>query len=131
MLIQINFKSGVPVYLQIIEQIKYLGASSALKPGDPLPSIRELAQELRVNRNTIAKAYTELERQNVVETIRGKGVFLSGNRSPFERSVKKEVLERALDAAIVQAHHFQIDDEQLLSLFKKRLESFQKRRDAS
>ena len=63
MLIELSFKSGVPVYLQVVDQIKYLAASGVLKDGDPLPSIRELAQQLRINRNTIAKAYAELETQ--------------------------------------------------------------------
>jgi len=130
MLIQINFKSGVPVYLQVAEQIKYLAASGMLKEGDPLPSIRELAKQIRVNRNTVAKAYTELERQSVIETVQGKGAFLSANSSPYDKSVKKEILSQAVDAAIVQAHHFGITDPQLLELFQKRLQEFEKRRES-
>ena len=82
---QIDFKSGKPVYLQLVDQIRYAAASGALRPGDPLPSIRPLAEELRVNRNTIAKAYTELESQGVIETIPGKGCFLKENNSPFTK----------------------------------------------
>ena len=61
MLLQINFKSGKPVYLQVVDQVKAAAASGALQPGEALPCIRPLAEELRVNRNTIAKAYSELE----------------------------------------------------------------------
>lgn len=129
MLIELSFKSGVPVYLQVVDQIKYLAASGALRDGDPLPSIRELAQQLRINRNTIAKAYTELEHQGVVETLQGKGVFLTGNHSPFDKSVKKEILTQFIDAAIVQAHHFQISDEKFLKLIQERLQEFEKRRE--
>ena len=76
LLLQINFKSGKPVYLQIVDQIKAASASGALQPGEALPShIRGLAEELRVNRNTIAKAYAELENLGVIETIPGKGCF--------------------------------------------------------
>src|SRR3990170_5767853 len=129
MLIELSFKSGVPVYLQVVDQIKYLATAGALRDGDALPSIRELAQRLRVNRNTIAKAYTELERQRVIETIQGKGAYLSGNHSPFDKSVKKEILAAAIDAAIVQAHHFQVTDEKFLHLVRERLDEFQKRRE--
>src|ERR1035438_4171332 len=73
MLIQLNFKSGKPVYLQVVDQVKAAAASGALRAGEPLPSIRPLAEQLRVNRNTVAKAYTELEGQGVIETIAGRG----------------------------------------------------------
>ena len=76
MLFQIDFKSGKPVYLQLADQVRYAAASGSLRPGDPLPSIRPLAEELRLNRNTIAKAYAELEGQGVIETLPGKGCFL-------------------------------------------------------
>ena len=73
---QLNFKSGKPVYLQLVDQVKAAAASGAVQPGEPLPSIRPLAEELRVNRNTVAKAYAELESQGVIETIAGKGCFV-------------------------------------------------------
>ena len=81
MLLQINFKSGEPVYLQVVDQVKAAAAAGALLAGEPLPSIRPLAEELRLNRNTIAKAYTELESQGVIETLPGKGCFPQGQ--PF------------------------------------------------
>ena len=76
MLIQLNFKSGKPVYLQVVDQVKSAAASGALRTGEPLPSIRPLAEQLRINRNTVAKAYAELEGQGVIETIAGRGCFL-------------------------------------------------------
>ncbi|HEX9045646.1 MAG TPA: GntR family transcriptional regulator, partial [Verrucomicrobiae bacterium] len=91
MIFQIDFKSGKPVYLQLADQVRYAAASGALRPGDSLPSIRPLAEELRVNRNTIAKAYTELESQGVIETLPGKGCFLKANHSPFSREVKHKL----------------------------------------
>lgn len=126
MVFQINYKSGKPVYLQIVEQIKYAAASGTLKPGDPVPGIRPLAEKLRVNRNTVAKAYQELEREGVLETRAGKGCFVSDNHSPLKKSFRHQVLNEAIDAAIVQAHHFQIDNEELLQLIRKRLTQFRK-----
>ncbi len=80
MRIHLNFKSGKPVYLQVVDQVKSAAASGAIRSGEPLPSIRPLAEELRVNRNTVAKAYAELESQGVIETIAGKGCFLRANQ---------------------------------------------------
>ena len=94
MLLQIDFKSGKPAYLQLVDQIRYAAASGAVRPGEPLPSIRPLAEELRLNRNTVAKAYTELESQGVIETIAGKGCFLKENHSPFTKQVRHKLLIR-------------------------------------
>lgn len=124
MVIQINYKSGKPVYLQIVEQIKYAAASGNLKSGEPVPGIRPLAEKLRINRNTVAKAYQELEREGIVDTRAGKGCFISDNHSPLKKSFRQQVLNEAIDAAIVQAHHFQISDEELLEQIKKRLNEF-------
>lgn len=129
MVIRINYKSGKPVYLQIVEQIKYAAASGTLKPGEAVPGIRPLAEKLRVNRNTVAKAYQELEREGVIETHAGKGCFISDNHSPLKKSFRHSVLNEAIDAAIVQAHHFQIDETELIELFRKRLTEFRKAND--
>src|SRR5437867_5334891 len=104
MLIEINFKSGLPVYLQVVAQIKAAAASGALRAGESLPSIRPLAEQLRINRNTVAKAYAELEAEGVIETLAGKGCFLRESRSPLTRHARLERLAREIDAAIVQAH---------------------------
>jgi len=127
MVIELNFKSGLPVYLQVVDQIKAAAASGVLQAGESLPSIRPLAEQLRINRNTVAKAYAELENQGVIETIAGKGCFLSANNSPYKKEVRQKLLAADIDAAIVQAHHLQVNDEGFLSLVKKRLEDFEKR----
>ena len=128
MLVHLNFKSGVPVYLQIVAQVKDSAASGALRPGDPLPSVRALAEELRVNRNTIAKAYAELETQGVLELRQGSGCFLKANgASPLRRAVRSERLATELDSVIVQAHHLQIGDDELRALLEERLTDFRER----
>ena len=125
MLIQLNFKSGKPVYLQVVDQVKAAAASGALRTGEPLPSIRPLAEQLRVNRNTVAKAYTELEGQGVIETIAGRGCFLKENHSPFRKDVRLKMVAEEIDAAVVQAHHLRVEDKEFLDLVKERLEVFE------
>ena len=125
MLWQLNFKSGLPVYLQLVEQVKAAVASGSLRPDEALPSIRALAEELRVNRNTVAKAYAELESQGVVDTAAGKGCFITDKHSPLKKEVRLKMLAAEIDGTIVQAHHLQIDDAQFLELVRKRLEFFE------
>jgi len=125
MLIQIDFKSGKPAYLQLVDQIRYAAASGAVRPGEALPSIRPLAEELRLNRNTVAKAYTELESQGVIETIAGKGCFLKENHSPFTKQVRHKLLIQEIDAAVVASHQLQVDAETFLSLVRERLSFFE------
>jgi GntR family transcriptional regulator len=122
--IQINFKSGKPAYLQVVDQIKSAAASGGLRTGEPLPSIRPLAEQLRLNRNTVAKAYSELESQGVIETLPGKGCFLKENNSPLKKSARVERLCEEIDAAIVQAHHLQVDGAEFIALVRERLAHF-------
>jgi GntR family transcriptional regulator len=125
MMIQLNFKSGKPVYLQVVDQVKAAAASGALRAGEPLPSIRPLAEQLRVNRNTVAKAYTELEGQGVIETIAGRGCFLKENQSPFRKDIRLKMVAEEIDGAIVQAHHLRVEEKDFLDLVKERLAAFE------
>ena len=125
---QLNFKSGKPVYLQLVDQVKSAAASGAVKPGEPLPSIRPLAEELRVNRNTVAKAYAELENQRVIETVAGKGCFVRASSSPFRKEVRLKLVADEMDEAVVQAHHLQITKSEFLRLAEDRFEAFEEKR---
>lgn len=127
MIFQIDFKTGKPVYLQLVDQVRYGAASGALRTGEPLPSIRPLAEELRVNRNTIAKAYAELESQGVIETIPGKGCFLKANDSPFNKQARQKILVKEIDEAVVAAHHLQVDRAAFLALVRERLDYFERK----
>ena len=131
MIFQIDFQAGKPVYLQLADQIRYAAASGRLREGEPLPSLRPLAEELRINRNTIAKAYSELESQGIIETIPGKGFFLKRNNSPFNQQVRQKLLTTEIDEAVVMAHHLQVDREKFLALVKERLDYFELKSDAS
>ena len=126
---ELNFKSGKPVYLQVVDQVKSAVASGAAKAGDPLPSIRPLAEELRVNRNTVAKAYTELERQGVIETETGRGCFISANNSPLRKDARMKLVTEEMDQAVVQAHHLQVGRAEFVRLAEERYDAFEKRRE--
>jgi GntR family transcriptional regulator len=129
MRIQLNFKSGKPVYLQVVDQVRAAAASGAVREGEPLPAIRPLAESLRVNRNTVAKAYAELESQGVIESIAGKGCFVRATNSPFNKEVRRDLLTQDIDQAVVQAHHLQVSKAEFLRIADQRFDLFQHRRD--
>ncbi len=128
MLLQINFRSGKPVYLQLVDQVKAAAASGALRPGEALPSVRPLAEELRVNRNTISRAYSELESQGVIETVPGKGCFLKDNHARLRKDIRRKLLIEEIDQVILMAHHLQVSGSELLKLIEDRLEEFEDKR---
>ena len=128
MVFELNYKSAKPVYLQVVDQVKAAVASGATRAGDALPSIRPLAEELRVNRNTIAKAYGELESQGVIQTLAGKGCFIAGQASPLRKDARLRLVTEEIDAAVVAAHHLQVDKAEFVRLAADRFEAFAKRR---
>jgi GntR family transcriptional regulator len=128
MRIQLNFKSGKPVYLQVVDQVKCAAASGAIHPGESLPSIRPLAEELRVNRNTVAKAYAELESQGIIETLAGKGCFVRAGSSPFRKAVRLELLTQEIDDAVTQAYHLGVSKAEFLRVAGDRFDAFDNQR---
>ena len=111
-----------------MDQVRAAAASGRLQTGEPLPAIRPLAEELRVNRNTIAKAYSELESQGVIETLPGKGCFLKANNSPLKKDVRRKLLIEEIDQAVVQAHHFQMPRGEFLELVRERLDALDEKK---
>ncbi len=91
--IRLNPSSGVPIYRQIEDQVRYGVASGALRPGDQLPTVRALAVDLAVNPNTVIKAYTELERDGIVTTEQGSGTFVSASAAPPSEGERQEKLD--------------------------------------
>jgi GntR family transcriptional regulator len=128
MLFQVNFKSGKAVYLQLVDQVKAAVASGAMRAGEPLPGIRPLAEDLRVNRNTVAKAYAELEAQGVIETIAGKGCFVRENHSPYRKEIRRKLLADMLDEAVVHAHHLQVGKTDFLRIAEDRFDALEEKR---
>jgi GntR family transcriptional regulator len=127
MVFQVDFKSGKPVYLQLVDQVRYAAAAGAMRAGESLPSIRPLAEQLRVNRNTVAKAYAELEGQGIIETLPGKGCFIKEQDSPFTKPVRQKLLITEIDEAIVTAHHLQVERAAFLALVRERLDYFERK----
>jgi GntR family transcriptional regulator len=96
-------RSGVPIYLQIIEQIKRSVALGILQGGEQLPTVKQLALDLTVNPNTVARAYRELERDSVIETSPGRGSFVRSNGVASSAKAANDVARDALDAAMREA----------------------------
>lgn len=119
--------SSVPIYAQVVDQIRALVASRALRAGDQLPSVRELAVSLRVNRNTAAKAYQMLESDGVIETRQGQGCFIADGVPRWSRSERYRRLESILDRALVEASHLGIAFGELPGLVEKRVQAFESR----
>src|SRR3974390_2877637 len=108
MLLHISATDGVPIYLQIVNQVKYLVASGGLESGEELPPIRVLAERLLINPNTVARAYRELEAAGVVEKRRTAGTFVSGAGSPLARRERLRILAERVDALLAEARQMGI-----------------------
>lgn len=118
--------SAVPLYAQVVEQIRALVASRAYRPGDRLPSVRELAASLRLNRNTVAKAYQALEIGGVIETRAGQGCFVANGSPRWTHQERMRRLHAALDRAVVEARHMEIPLEDLSRVLSERISAFQR-----
>ncbi|MHB9094896.1 MAG: GntR family transcriptional regulator [Eubacteriales bacterium] len=116
--------SGVPIYMQVLNQVKRATASGMLTPGDQMPSVRELALELTVNPNTIAKAYQELEREGIIKTVRGVGTFVAEKEVKIVREERVRVLMAAIDKVLVEAHHLGFSDEEVRGLLEERIKEW-------
>ena len=116
---------GMPIYLQIANQVKYLVAAGRIAPGEEIPPIRVLAHELLVNPNTVARAYLELERDGVVVKRHGSGTYISDHGSPLARKERLKILSQRVDALLADAAHLQIVPEDLIQLIKDRRQTMQ------
>ncbi|MBU6386938.1 MAG: GntR family transcriptional regulator [Pirellula sp.] len=119
MQIHIQAQGGVPIYLQVMQQIKYLVASGRLEPGDELPSIRSLAEQLIVNPNTIARAYRELETQGVVEKRRTAGTFVADSGSPLARKERLKLLKERIDQLLTEAYQMGFELDEVMKLVEQ------------
>lgn len=124
MQIHIDNASGRAVYQQIIDQIKRDIALGRLIKEEKLPTVRQLAGQLAINPNTIAKAYRQLEQEGIIVTKPGAGAFVANLDSNLSRAVKKRVILEELERIIVEAFHMQIDGPTLLEWFGNTVEKF-------
>jgi GntR family transcriptional regulator len=119
--ITITVTDGVPIYRQIVNQVKYLVASGLLLPGEELPPIRTLALQLRVTPNTIVKAYDELEISGVVHKRRGSGTFVSEARpQPLAIRERRRIIEQRIDALLAEAHQLNFTADDILRMVRER-----------
>jgi GntR family transcriptional regulator len=125
MQLHIITNDGIPIYLQIANQVKYQVASGRLAPGDEIPPIRVLAHQLLVNPNTIARAYLELEREGVVHKRHGSGTYISDAASPLARKERLKIISERIDALLVEARQLEIEPPELLRLIQERSQSIQ------
>jgi GntR family transcriptional regulator len=112
MRIQLDVKSGVPFYRQIIDQVKSAIATGRLEPGDRLPTVRQLAVDLSVNPNTVSRAYTELELTGLVETHMGSGTFVGQKKVEQDEVERRRILDEISQEFLSRAssHGFTLDD---------------------
>lgn len=121
---RIDNASDRPVYQQIIGQIKHDIALGRLIKDEKLPTVRQLAKQLAINPNTIAKAYRQLEQEGIIVTKAGAGAFVANLDSSLSRAVRKKLLSEELERIAVEAYHMQIDRETLSGWFNNAIEKF-------
>ena len=117
-MILLDLKSNTPIYEQIVEQMKFNVMKGYLKPGDTIPSVRKLALELKITPGTVAKAYQELERQEIIETIRGKGTFIAGEIKLEEDENRLLNVKKLLNSAIMELKMMGYDKKMIVDLVK-------------
>lgn len=117
---QIDAADGIPIYLQLIQQIKYLIATGRLTASDQLPSVRKLSEQLVVNPNTVARAYRELEMTGILATRPGAGVFVSPTASPLAKREQHQLLIDKIDNVLVEAKHLEVTTEGVVQLVRQR-----------
>lgn len=123
MIFQVDLSGPKPVYQQLSDQIKYAVASGRLQPGDKLPTVRDVAVQVRVNRNTVARVYSELEREGILHTRAGQGTFVSDRGSNLKRAEQKRQLSAAMKDLLAQAKLFGFSRDQITALFTDHLDA--------
>lgn len=121
MLFRLNPSLGVPIYLQLMEQVKHAIETGALRPGEQLPGIRPLAEELVINPNTVAKAYRELEHEGIIELRHGAGAFVADNGRPRKATDKLRTAQPMVAGTIEKLRGRGLSDEEIRRLFEAEL----------
>ena len=122
---QVDPTTRVPIYRQLMDQIRLAVARGRLKSGSRLPSVRVLSRELVVNPNTIARVYTELEREGVLNTRPGMGVFVAEPQADLSAAARRQRLAEIIDSFLTDAVHLGFSADEVLSAVAKRTRGFQ------
>lgn len=120
MLISINQSDGTPMYFQLVRQVKHLIATGRLGPGDELPSVRVLAQQLLVNPNTVVRAYRELESAGLIFTKRGSGCYVAERPVPYSDAECRRILSERIDALVAESRNLGFKLERVIELLRER-----------
>lgn len=120
MQIHISESEGIPIYQQIVSQVRYLIAAGRLQTGDELPPIRALAEQLTVNPNTVARAYLELEHAGIVTKRHGSGTYVSETRNVVPQREKMKILAKRVDALLTEARQLDVDLSEVVKLLHER-----------
>ncbi len=118
-MIELDYRSKKPIYEQIIEQIKLLVIKGYLSPGDSIPSVRKMAQTLDITPSTVAKAYQELERQKVIETIRAKGTYITTMPSMEPNTEELEKIRKRIQSELIELKRTGYSEEAVIDLIKE------------
>ena len=122
--IRLDFRSGTPIYTQIVEQIKQQVISGALRPGDQLPTVRALALELRVNFNTVARAYRLLDEAGIISTQQGRGTYITEIPQPkVTERLRKESLEALTQRFITEALRLEFSADEIGDMVSQQLKT--------
>ena len=122
--IHLDFRSGTPIYTQIVEQVKQQVVSGELKPGDQLPTVRALALELRVNFNTVARAYRLLDEAGIISTQQGRGTYILDVPPPEQTDkLRQQALEALTRDYVNEAFHLGCNREEISKALKEQLET--------
>ncbi len=123
MIFRVDPAGAKAVYQQLIDQVKLAIAAGRLRAGDQLPTVRDLAAQLRINRNTVSRVYSELEREGVLYTRVGHGTFISEQVSPFSRAEQRRHLNGLADDLIAQANLYGYSPEEVAQFFESRIKA--------
>ncbi|MCC6794783.1 MAG: GntR family transcriptional regulator [Candidatus Hydrogenedentes bacterium] len=118
---------GVPLYLQLIQQIKHLVATGRLAPDSELPPVRVLAQQLLINPNTVVRAYRELEIAGLVYKRRGEGTYVSSRGTPYTPEECRRILAQKVEALLIEGRHLGFDEEKIIDLVRECESDLQRR----
>jgi GntR family transcriptional regulator len=125
LILQIDFRSGLPIYIQIVNQIQAQVAGGVLKPGDQLPTVRALAEELRVNFNTVARAYRILDEARIISTQQGRGTYITEIPPPkVTEKLLKEALEVLTQRYISEAMRLDFSKDEITEIIKDQLKTW-------
>lgn len=127
MWLEINPRSSVPIYQQVVDGVKELIARGILVSGERIPTVRELAVELSLNPNTIAKAYQRLEQEGIIETMRSRGTFVAGRTEVLDMEAARQQLVDLLEKVLVEAYHLGLTREDIKQLFEDSMHNWEKR----